>query len=77
MFIFPDNDYYSGTSFSSDLEASITLPGDDILLLTERDVPGSSLNGKDPAELNIVNLRRWLACCGAPVTGKKPQLIER
>ena len=74
---FRDDCHSSGTSFSTDLEASIDLSGDDILLLTESDVPGSSLSGKDPAELNVVQLKRWLACRGAPITGKKPQLIER
>jgi len=54
------------------LEASIDLPGDSILLLT-----GSSVSGRNPAELNVIQLKRWLACRDAPVTGKKPQLIER
>jgi len=45
--------------------------------LTEADVPGASLDGKHPKEPNIAQLRRWLACCGAPVSGKKPELIKR
>ena len=48
-----------------------------ILLLTEQDVPGSSLDGKHPSELNVAQLRRWLVCRGAPTNGKKPELIER
>jgi len=50
---------------------------DDLPVFTEADIPGSSLNGKEPSELNIVQLKRWLACRGAPVSGKKPQLVER
>ena len=50
---------------------------DDILLLRESDIPGASLNGKTPAELNVVQLKRWLACRGGPTTGRKPELIER
>ena len=50
---------------------------DDILLHRESDIPGSSLNGKTPAELNVVQLKRWLACSGGPTTGRKPELIER
>lgn len=50
---------------------------DDILLLTEADIPGASLDGKNPTELNISQLRRWLACRGAPLNGKKPELIQR
>lgn len=46
-------------------------------LLSEHDIPGASLDGKKPSELNVVQLRRWLACRGAPTSGKKPQLIER
>ena len=50
---------------------------DDLPVFTEADIPGSSLNGKEPSELNVVQLKRWLACRGAPVSGKKPQLVER
>ena len=50
---------------------------DDFMVLTENDVPGSALNDKQPHELNVLQLKRWLACRGAPVTGKKPDLIER
>lgn len=50
---------------------------DDILLLNENDIPGASLNRKNPSELNIVQLKRWLVCRGAPVNGKKPELIQR
>ncbi|XP_065893458.1 uncharacterized protein [Dysidea avara] len=48
-----------------------------ILLLAECDVPGSSLDGKHPSELNVMKLKRWLVCRGAPTNGKKPELIER
>ena len=57
MSVFCDDNHYLGTWFSEDLEASIDLPVDDILLLTESNVPGSSLSGKDPAELNVVQLK--------------------
>ena len=50
---------------------------DDILLLTENDIPDASLDSKDPSELNITQLKRWLACRGAPVNGKNPELIKR
>ena len=45
--------------------------------LSEDDVPGASLNGKKPSQLNVTSLRRWLSCRGAPISGNKPQLIER
>ena len=50
---------------------------DDIVLLTEADIPGASLDGKDPTELNITRLKRWLACRGIPINGRKPEFIQR
>ena len=50
---------------------------DGVLLMTESDIPGASLNGKDPSELLVVQLKRWLACRGAPTAGNKPELIKR
>ena len=41
----------------------------DISILCEDDIPGSSLNGKNPKQLNMAQLKRWLACRGAPVSG--------
>ena len=58
-------------------DANVDWFSDDLLMLTDVDIPGSSLNGKEPSELNLLQLKRWLACRGAPVTGKKPQLVER
>lgn len=49
----------------------------DFEVLTESNIPGASLNGKKPKELNVIQLKRWLSCRGAPTSGKKPQLIER
>ena len=49
---------------------------DSIVTLDENDVPGTSLNGKIPSQLNVMQLKRWLACRGTPQTGKKPELIE-
>ena len=50
--------------------------GDDVLLLSEADIPGASLNGKLPGELNIAQLKRWLACHGAPVHGRKQSWLN-
>ena len=50
---------------------------DNIILLDESDIPGASLNGKKPCQLNVAQLKRWLACRGAPLSGRKPELIER
>jgi len=50
---------------------------DVVPLLRESDIPGASLNGKQPVELNIQQLKRWLACRGAPTTGNEPEFIER
>ena len=71
------NDDVEVDLFLDGLEVEIELLKGDFLLLMEGDVPGASLNGKTPGKLNVVQLRRWLACRGAPITGKKPELIER
>ena len=39
--------------------------------LTEDDVPGAALCGRNPAELKVPELKRWLMCRGASVKGKK------
>jgi len=72
--------FVSPTHPSNDLEDFSEVESNchaEILLLTESDIPGASLNGKDPRRLNLTQLKRWLSCRGAPVTGKKPELIER
>ena len=48
-----------------------------MLMLDENDIPGASLIGREPNELTVVKTKRWLACCGAPLSGKKPELIDR
>ena len=45
-------------------------------LLTEKDIPGASLHGKDPSELSFIQLKRWLICRDAPVSRKKLELIQ-
>ena len=45
--------------------------------LTENDVAGASLNGKDPTRLTIPQLKRWLLCRDASTKGKKADLVAR
>ena len=45
--------------------------------LQEKDIPGSSLNGRNPSELKVPELKRWLACQGTPQKGKKADLVAR
>ena len=67
-----DNSDFEGPLIDDDRDVD-----DDILLLTENDNPGASLDSKDPLELNVTQLRRWLACRGAPLNEKKTELIKR
>lgn len=60
-----------------DIAPQLRDKSDTMLLLSDQDIPGASLNGKDPTNLNIPQLKRWLACRGAPESGKKPELIQR
>ena len=50
---------------------------DDLYLLEEGDISGASLHGKKPSELTVAKLKRWLSCRGAPLSGKKLELVER
>ena len=47
------------------------------MVLQEKDIPGASLCGRDTSELKIPELKRWLACRGAPLKGKKSDLVAR
>ena len=44
--------------------------------LSEKDVPGASLNGRDPVVLTVPQLKRWLQCRNASTKGKKPTLLH-
>ena len=45
--------------------------------IQEEDVPGASLNGRDPSQLHVVELKRWLRCRGATTAGRKEDLVKR
>ena len=45
--------------------------------LEESDLPGASLGGQRPSALTVQRLKRWLACRGASVAGRKAELVER
>ena len=49
----------------------------EIAFLRECDIPGASLNGRTPAQLTVPQLKRWLACRGASVGGRKVELVQR
>ena len=49
----------------------------EIYCLLEEDVPGASLFGQSPDDLNVEQLKRWLACRCARRSGKKPELVKR
>ena len=48
------------------------------LFLTEDDIPGSSLEGRDANRLKNSELKFWLKCCGDPCKGlsTKAQLCK-
>ncbi len=45
--------------------------------LSEKDVPGAALNGREPSQLHVVELKRWLKCRGATTSGRKEELVKR
>ena len=46
-------------------------------IFNEADVPGASLNGREPNSLKIPGLKHWLQCQRAPTKGKKADLVSR
>ena len=61
-----DENYSSGDSIS------------DEEFVSEMDVPGASLNGREVSlRLKIPKLKRWLQCRRAPTMGKKADLVGR
>ena len=49
------------------------------VLLSEKDIPGASVEGRKPAELKKADLVFWLRCRGDPCKGfnVKTQLVKR
>ena len=45
--------------------------------LSENEVPGAALNGRDPVVLTVPQLKRWLQCRNASTKGKKADLVAR
>ena len=45
--------------------------------LREEDIPGATLDGRDPNVLTIPQLKHWLQCQNAPTRGKKADLVAR
>ena len=46
-------------------------------MCTENDVPGASLNGRDPSQLKVLELKRWPQCRAGSPRGLKANLIAR
>ena len=46
-------------------------------MFTENDIPGASLNGRDPSQLKVLELKRWLQCRAGSTRGLKADLIAR
>lgn len=45
-------------------------------LITEKEVPGASLNSRRPEQLKVPELKLWLNCRGAPTKGKRQNLLR-
>ena len=44
--------------------------------ISEIDIPGASLSGREHNTLKVPAIKRWLQCRSAPTKGKKAQLVE-
>ena len=47
------------------------------MAMHQDDVPGASLDGRNPERLKILELKHWLLCRGASTKGKKADLVAR
>ena len=47
------------------------------VILVEENMPGASLDGRDPSELHVVELKRWLKCRGPNQSGRKRDFVKR
>ena len=45
--------------------------------LSEKDEPGTTLNGRDPVVLTVPQLKCWLQCRNASTKEKKDDLVAR
>ena len=57
--------------------ASSSSAVNDSVILTEDDIPGASLAGRNPSSLKNEELRFWLRCRGDSLKGKKALLVKR
>ena len=48
-----------------------------LVCLREEDNPGASLNGREPNQLHVVELKCWLKCRAVTTVGKKHDLVKR
>ena len=53
-----------------------SLPGGNSPVCLREDVPGASLNGHEPSQLHVVELKHWLKCRAAATAGKKQELVK-
>ena len=64
-------------------KTNMVTPGESLfsalVLLTENDIPGASLQGRKPAEMKKADLLFWLRCRGDSCKGMtvKAQLVKR
>ena len=58
-------------------EESVTAEEEVSRCLTEKDIPGAVLNGRNPATLKLSELKQWLVCRNAPTKRRELDLIAR
>ena len=78
-FILQEEDILDGVggAAASSFQNSQTGSSTDQPILREEDIPGALLNGREPSQLHVVELKRWLKCRGATTSGRKQDLVKR
>ena len=54
----------------------VSMPLMERLNLAESYIPGASLKGRQPNDLTVPELKRWLLSCGATLRGLKADLMK-
>jgi len=70
------SDAHSGAATNGSTEV-VDYFTNEIVILDKCNRLGASLNGKTFSQFTVIQLKRWFACRGAPMSGRKPELIER
>jgi len=63
--------------FRSAIYESLTETLTEAVILFKDNIPGALLDGQDPSQLYVKELKRWLQCTSANQSGRKGDLVKQ